>query len=67
MNDEDIADAAIGAILARLKDKRTAILKWNSILPVEPQNMRQTYAKIYRDGQITILEEIIGELEQHFA
>ena len=67
MNDDDIADEAIGAILGRLRDKRSAILKWNSVLPVEPQNMRQAYAKIYRDGQITILEEIIGELEQYFA
>jgi hypothetical protein len=69
-NDEtsegDIADAAIGAILDRLRDKRAVILKWNSVLPVEPQNMRQAYAKIYRDGQITILEEIIRELEQYF-
>ena len=67
MNDDDVADAAIGAILARLKDNRAAILKWNTVLPAEPQNKRQTYAKIYRDGQITILEEIIGELEQYFA
>ena len=67
MNDDDIVDAAVSAILDRLRDKHTAILKWNSVLPVEPQNMRQAYAKIYRDGQITILEEIIGELEQYFA
>ena len=67
MNDDDIADAAVSAILDRLRDKLTAILKWNSVLPAEPQNMRQAYAKIYRDGQITILEEIIGELEQYFT
>jgi hypothetical protein len=67
MNDDDIADATVSAILDRLRDKRMAILKWNSVLPVEPQNMRQAYAKIYRDGQITTLEEIIGELEQYFT
>ena len=67
MNDDDVADAAVSAILDRLRDKLTAILKWNSVLPAEPQNMRQAYAKIYRHGQITILEEIIGELEQYFT
>jgi len=67
MNDDDIVDASIDAILDRLRDQRTAILKWNPELPAEPQNVRQTYAKIYRDGQIAIVEEIIGELEEYFA
>lgn len=66
MDDEDLVDATIGAILERLREKRTAIVKWNDELPEEPQNIRQKYAKIYRDAQIEILSDIIRELESYF-
>lgn len=66
MDDEELVDATVGAILDRLRVKRTAIVRWDDELPDVPQNIRQMYAKIYRDGQIEILTEIIGELEGYF-
>src|ERR1700753_20701 len=52
------------ALLHRLQQKRDAIRHWDSELPATPQNIRQKSAKIYRDGQISILCEVIGELEK---
>jgi len=66
MDDEALVDATISAILDRLRDKRSAISRRDTELPATPQNMRQTYAKIYRDGQLRILSEIISELEGYF-
>jgi hypothetical protein len=66
MDDEQLVDATVSAIVDRLREKRTAIVRWDTELPKVPENMRQTYAKIYRDGQLEILTEIIGELEGYF-
>jgi len=66
LNDEALVDATISAILDRLRDKRSAISRWDEDLPPTPQNMRQAYAKHYRDGQLKILNEVITELEGYF-
>jgi hypothetical protein len=54
----------LDALLHRLEQKRDAIRQWDSILLVVPQNKRQHFAKIYRDGQLNILDEVIGELKE---
>jgi len=63
ITEDELDDAAVQAIHDRLSDKRNAIVQWNSHLPSQPQNIRQAQAQIYREGQIKILEEILGELE----
>jgi hypothetical protein len=63
ITEEELVEATLDAILERLVDKRNGIVKWNDELPAEPQNIKQKVAKIYRDGQLEILEEIIGELQ----
>ncbi|KAF2431708.1 SET domain-containing protein [Tothia fuscella] len=63
--EEELQHAAIGAILERLTDKRDGIMVWNEHLPPKPMNKRQEYAKMYRDGQLEIMHEIIGELESY--
>jgi hypothetical protein len=63
IEDEELRDATLGVILERLVQKRDGIAAWDGELPVKPANARQAYAKIYRDGQVGILEEVIGELE----
>jgi hypothetical protein len=65
ISDDELDYASIQAILDRLLDKRQAIVQWDSHLPLQPQNIRQTHAKTYRDGQLRILNEIISELQEH--
>jgi len=65
ISDDELDYASIQAILDRLLDKRQAIVQWDSHLPPQPQNIRQTHAKTYRDGQLRILNEIISELQEH--
>jgi hypothetical protein len=55
--------ATLDILLARLQDTRDQITKWDSELPPKPQNRCQEAAKIYRDGQLAILNEVIGEFE----
>jgi hypothetical protein len=62
--DEELWFATLDALLHRLQQKRDAIKQWDSSLPSSPQNNRQEFAKIYRDGQLSVLCEVIGELEQ---
>jgi hypothetical protein len=59
--------ATLDALLHRLQQKRDAITQWDSSLPVSPQNKRQHFSKIYRDGQLSILNEVIAELEEFLA
>jgi hypothetical protein len=63
MTEDDLDEASIQAIHDRLSDKRNSIVQWNSQLPPQPQNQRQAQAKIYRDGQLRILDEILSELD----
>jgi hypothetical protein len=56
--------ATFDALLARLEHKRDAIVVWDEHLPAEgPRNRCQAFAKIYRDGQLAILNEVIAELD----
>ncbi|KIW02120.1 uncharacterized protein PV09_06610 [Verruconis gallopava] len=57
--------AAVDAILERLAAKHQGIRQWDDQLPAEPQNDRQRFAKMYRDGQLAIMEEIMAELQQY--
>jgi hypothetical protein len=63
ITEEELRDATLGAILERLQQKKDGIVARNEDLPRKPMNARQEYAKIYRDGQVEILGEVIGELE----
>jgi hypothetical protein len=63
MSEDDLDEASLQAIHDRLSDKRNSIIQWNSQLPSQPQNQRQAQAKIYRDGQLRILEEILSEID----
>jgi len=65
ISEEELVEATLHAILERLVEKRNGIVKWNTELPAQPSNAKQKYAKIYRDGQLEILDEIIGELQGH--
>lgn len=62
---EHLDPAAVDAILERLITKCQGIRQWDEELMVEPQNAKQRMANIYREGQLGILEEIIGELQQY--
>lgn len=53
----------IEVVLDRLLEKRRAITQCDKDLPLSPQNQRQQHAKAYRDGQLGILQEVIGEIE----
>ncbi|TID14751.1 SET domain-containing protein [Venturia nashicola] len=63
MTEADLDEASLQAIHDRLSEKRNAIIMWNSQLPHQPQNQKQAQAKIYREGQLSILEEILKELD----
>lgn len=56
--------ATLDSILDRLQQKREAICAWNGRLPEAPENSAQHFAKMYRDGQLTILNEVIAELNE---
>ncbi|KAF2674282.1 SET domain-containing protein [Microthyrium microscopicum] len=55
--------ATLDALSMRLQQKRDAITQWDGMLPATPQNRRQAFAKIYRDSQLRILNEVIEELD----
>ena len=55
--------ATLDQLLMRLQQKRAVILQWDNQLPSAPQNRFQEFAKIYRDGQLSILGDVIGDLE----
>jgi hypothetical protein len=57
--------AAVDAILERLISKYQGIRQWDEQWPPEPKNKKQRFANMYRDGQLAILEEIIGELQNY--
>lgn len=59
--------ATVDAILERLMAKLNGIVQYDEDLPAEPSNDKQRFAKMYRDGQISILKEIIGEIETYLA
>jgi hypothetical protein len=63
--EQHLHPAAVDAILERLVAKYQGIRQWDERLPDEPKNEKQKVAKMYRDGQLTILEEIIGELQEY--
>jgi hypothetical protein len=65
ISEEELVEATLYAILERLVEKREGIVKWDEMLVDGPKNVKQKFAKIYRDGQVGILEEIIGELKEH--
>jgi hypothetical protein len=56
---------ATDAILERLITKYNGIKQWDERLPEEPANDKQKFAKMYRDGQLEILVEVIGELQEY--
>jgi hypothetical protein len=58
----------LDAILQRLEHKRGSIRQFDPVLESRgPHNAKQVAAKMYRDGQLQILDEIIGELESLFG
>ncbi|KAF1991816.1 SET domain-containing protein [Aulographum hederae CBS 113979] len=59
--------AAVEEFLPPLRMKLEAITRWDEQLPQEPRNKKQRYAKMYRDGQVAILTEVIRELEAFLA
>ena len=63
--DEHLGPAAVDAILERLIGKYNGIRQWDEQLPTEPANDKQRFAKMYRDGQLEILAEVIGELQEY--
>jgi hypothetical protein len=65
ISDEELVEASLHAILERLVAKRESIVQWDEMLVGGPKNVKQRFAKIYRDGQLEILEEIIEELKSH--
>jgi hypothetical protein len=55
----------LDAILQRLEQKQAMLARFGSLLAAKsPQNAKQMAAKIYRDGQVKIVDEIISELEK---
>jgi hypothetical protein len=67
ISEEELVEATLYAILERLVEKRNGIVKWDDLLVDGPKNSKQKFAKVYRDGQLEILEEIIGELKGHLG
>jgi hypothetical protein len=67
LDEEGVVDATMQALLDRVKAMRSAITQWDDRLPSEPQNQKQKFAKMYRDGQVRIADEIIRELEGYFS
>jgi hypothetical protein len=65
LKEEHLDPAAVDAIVERLVAKYQGIRQHDERLPEEPQNEKQRAAKIYRDGQLEILVEIIGELQEY--
>lgn len=63
--DEWLDPAAVDAIVERLVAKYQGIRQWDEKLPAQPKNGKQHFAKMYRDGQLGILEEVIGELREY--
>lgn len=63
--EEHLEPAAVDAIVERLISKYQGIRQWDDRLPAEPSNDKQRFAKIYRDGQLIILQEIIAELQEY--
>jgi hypothetical protein len=59
--------ATVDAILERLIAKLSGIVQYDEHLPAEPANDKQRFAKMYRDGQVGILKEIIGEIDAYLA
>ncbi|KAI9782771.1 MAG: hypothetical protein M1816_001723 [Peltula sp. TS41687] len=55
--------AIMSQFLLALRRQYQNIISWNSMLPGKPMNQRQEYAKIYRDGQLDILEETTERLQ----
>jgi hypothetical protein len=55
--------ATLDALLHRLLSKRNSIRQWDENLSLTTENKKQEFAKIYRDGQLSILCEVIEELE----
>jgi hypothetical protein len=55
--------ATFDLLLQRLQATRQQITRWDAELPSKPQNQCQQAAMIYRNGQLDILNEVIGELE----
>jgi len=54
--------ATLDSIAFRMKQKIEAIRQFDRKLPKQPHNRKQEHAKIYRDGQLKILEEVDREL-----
>lgn len=63
--DEHLDPAAVDAILERLVAKNMGIRQWDNMLPAKPANDKQKFAQMYRNGQLDILEDIIGELQEY--
>jgi hypothetical protein len=55
--------STLDVILQRLEQKRAQISQFDHLLPVRPKNAKQTAANMYRNGQVRILDELIGELD----
>jgi hypothetical protein len=53
--------ATLDTIAERMQTKRQHIRQFDGMLK-EPTNRKQEYAKIYRDGQLRILEEVLDAL-----
>ncbi|KAF2401001.1 hypothetical protein EJ06DRAFT_416126 [Trichodelitschia bisporula] len=64
-SDQELVCSSIDSVRFRLHQNRNDIAAWIPTLPDGPQNIRQVYSKIYRDGQLRILEEIIEELSEY--
>ena len=65
--EDAVIDATVQALLDRGRSSLAAIVQWDDRLPVTPRNDKQRNAKLYRDGQIAIVGEVIEELEGYFG
>jgi hypothetical protein len=59
----DVWYATLDTLFHKVEVNRDAIQQFGSELPSKPRNQREQSAKLYRDGQLRILNEIHGELE----
>lgn len=55
--------ATLDQLNERFQQKLMSITQWDDQIPASPQNKCQQAAKIYRDGQIAILTEVMEELD----
>jgi len=63
----DVWYATLDTLFHKVEVSRDAIQQFDPLLPSNPRNKREHNAKLYREGQLRILNEIHGELETFLA